>query len=97
VEINTAGTAIHTEFQKKGSKPEHCAPVQAESQAKRQASKFIPPGKLTKLFWRISSASLSEVTTITYKGAKKNAAPTNSVTYSNARENMCIEKSLVLM
>jgi hypothetical protein len=53
--------------------------VQAESQAKRHASKFKPHGKLTKLFWRISSASFNDVTTITYNGAKKNAAPINNV------------------
>jgi hypothetical protein len=79
VEIKTAGIAIHTEFQKNGCKPLQSTPVQAVDQAWPQAEKFKLAGRLSKLPLRISSASLSEVMTITYKGAKKKAAPMSKV------------------
>ena len=76
MDSNTAGTAMNTEFQKYGFKPEHCAPVQALSQAKAQASNRSTCGQLTKLVCRMSSASLSEVASITYSGVKNTKAAT---------------------
>ena len=77
--------AIHTEFQKKGRKPLQSAPVQALDQASRQALTLRLPGKLSRLPLRNSSASLREVTTITYSGARKNAAPSRRTPISNTR------------
>ena len=65
VEISTAGTAIITEFRKKGCRPRQSTPVQALDQAARQASKLSEAGRLSRLPLRIWSASFSEVATIT--------------------------------
>tara|TARA_A200000113_G_scaffold142368_1_gene127936 strand:- start:372 stop:602 length:231 start_codon:yes stop_codon:yes gene_type:complete len=70
VEINTAGIAINIEFQKKGLKPSHWIPVQAEDQAVPQASKVTFLGKDTKLPVLISSKLFRDVVIITNKGRR---------------------------
>ena len=65
---------IFTEFQKPGFRPLQSRPVQAVSQALSQGSKVSKAGQLNRCPSRISGMVLSEVTTITQSGIRKNSA-----------------------
>ena len=68
------GTVIATEFQKPARMPSQATPVQAPLQASLHGASVILTGSAKMLPSRISSIGLTEVTSITYSGSRKNSA-----------------------
>ena len=71
------GTAIATEFQKPPRMPSHDRPVQALLQAWVQGSNVTCNGSAKIWPSLISSIDLTDVTSITYSGNRKNSAAVN--------------------
>ena len=71
------GTAMATEFQKPPRMPSHDRPVQALLQAWRHGSNVTWSGSAKIFPSLISSIVLTEVTSITYSGTRKNSAALN--------------------
>jgi hypothetical protein len=72
----TLGSAIFTELRNPALTPLQSSPVHAVLQARTQASKFKLAGNAKMSPCRISGIVLSEVTIITNRGRRKNAADT---------------------
>jgi len=85
VDTSTAGTTMATEFQKYGRRPPQSTPVQALSQALPQAYSVGAVGRLSRLPARSWSASLRDVTSITYIGVRNQAANSSSAPHRSMR------------